>query len=121
LLGELGGPWPWRLNPENIEKVYIMKIVALIMLSLTLLGGGIARLVLAFQTSMSIPFEKSLSRTDLVIIAFVNIVSAIAGIVCLLMGMFTPFYILIAVFLITSLVEILIRLKAGVSRRPKSR
>nr|ART39454.1 J324 [uncultured bacterium] len=55
------------------------------------------------------------------IIAFVNIVSAIAGIVCLLMGRFTPFYILIAVFLITSLVEILIRLKAGVSRRPKSR
>ena len=98
-----------------------MKIVALIMLSLTLLGGGIARLVLAFQTGMSIPFEKSLSRTDLLIIAFVNIVFASAGIVCLLLGMFTPFYILIAVFLITSLVEILIRLKAGVSGRSKSR
>ena len=98
-----------------------MKIVTLIMLSLTLLGGGVARLVLAFQTSMNLPFESSLSRTDVLIIAFVNIVAAIAGIVCLLMGMFTPFYILIAVFLITSLVEILIRIKARGSLWPKSR
>ena len=98
-----------------------MKIVTLIMLSLTLLGGGIARLVLAFQTGMSIPFEKSLSRTDLLIIAFVNIIFATAGIVCLLLGMFSPFYILVAVFLVTTLVEILIRLKAGGSLWPKSR
>jgi hypothetical protein len=98
-----------------------MKIVALIMLSLTLLGGGIARLVLAFQTGMSIPFEKSLARTDLLIIAFVNIIFATAGIVCLLLGMFSPFYILVAVFLVTTLVEILIRLKAGGSLWPKSR
>lgn len=98
-----------------------MKIVTLIMLTLTLLGGGIARLVLAFQTGMSIPFEKSLSRTDLLIIALVNIIFATAGIVCLLLGMFTPFYILIGVFVVTSLVEILIRLKAGGSLWPKSR
>lgn len=98
-----------------------MKIVTLIMLALTLLGGGVARLVLAFQTGMSIPFEKSLSRTDLLIVAFVNIIFATAGIVCLLLGMFTPFYILIGVFVITSLVEILIRLKAGGSLWPKSR
>jgi len=98
-----------------------MKIVTLIMLSITLLGGGIARLVLAFQTSMNLPFESSLSRTDLLIIAFVNIVFASAGIVCLLLGMFTPFYILIGVFVVTSLVEILIRVKAGGSLWPKSR
>ena len=98
-----------------------MKIVVLIMLSLTLLGGGVARLVLAFQTSMQMPFESSLSRTDLLIIAFVNIFFASAGIVCLLMGLFTPFYILIAVFLVTSLVEILIRLKSGGSFWPRSR
>ena len=98
-----------------------MKIVALIMLSLTLLGGGIARLVLAFQTGMSIPFEKSLSRTDLLIIAFVNIVVAIAGMVCVLLETFGPFRILIGVFLITSLVEVAIRLKSGSSFFSKSR
>ena len=98
-----------------------MKIVTLIMLSLTLMCGGIARLVLALQTGMTIPFEKSLSRTDLLIIAFVNIVVAIAGMVCVLMGMFSPFYILMAVFLVTTLVEVLIRLKAGGSLWPKSR
>ena len=98
-----------------------MKIVTLIMLSLTLLGGGIARLVLAFQTSMNLPFESSLSRTDLLIIAFVNIVFASAGIVWLLLGRFSPFYILMAVFLVTTLVEVLIRLKAGGSLWPKSR
>lgn len=99
-----------------------MKIVTLIMLSLTLLGGGIARLVLAFQPNMIKPFtENSLTRADLLIIALVNIILASVGIVCLLMGMFTPFRILIAVFLLTSLVEVVIRLKSGGSLWPKFR
>ena len=99
-----------------------MKIVTLIMLSLTLLGGGIARLALAFQPDMIKPFtEKSLSRTDLLIIAFVNIVVAIAGMVCLLLETFGPFQILIGVAVITSLVEIAIRLKSGGSLWPKFR
>ena len=99
-----------------------MKIVALIMLSLTLVGGGIARLVLAFQPDMIKPFsEKALSRTDLLIIAFVNIIVAIAGMVCVLRETFGPFRTLIGVFLITSLVEIAIRLKSGSSFFSKSR
>ena len=94
----------------------------MIMLSLTLLGGGIARLALAFQPSMIKPFtEKSFSRTQLLIIAFVNIVVAITGMVFLLQETFGPFQILIGVGLITTLVEIVIRLKSGGSLWPKSR
>lgn len=80
-----------------------------------------SRLVLAFQAKQNRPFtETSLSKTELVIIALVNIVSSTAGLLCLALQIFGPWQILFANLIITSLVEIFFRVRAGASLWPKS-
>lgn len=86
------------------------------------LGGGLARLVFAFQpkTNQSL-LKGSLSKTDLLIIGVVNIVLSTLGIFFLVMRVFGPWQILFGFYMFSGLVEVIIRLKSGDSLfRPKS-
>jgi len=107
---------PGRSARESKE----MRIITAIALILTFLGGGVARLVLAFQPPVKRPAsEAPLSKTGLVTIALVNIVVSTAGMICLLLNIFGPWEILFGALIITSLVEIIIRVRSGASLWPK--
>lgn len=87
-----------------------MRIIVAILLILSFLGGGVARLVFAFQpqvTSAAAP-----GKTALLILGFVNIVVSIVGMICLLLEIFGPWTILFSL-MITSLVEIIVRVRSG--------
>ena len=69
--------------------------------------GGVARLVSFFRNAATGPAsEARLSRKSLLSVAVVNIAFASAGLYCLFARIFDPLKILIAVLLVTSLVEI---------------
>lgn len=89
-----------------------MKIIAAIILILSFLGGGVARLAFAFlqgkRASGAAP-----SKTGQLIIGFVNIVISTAGMICLFLEIFGPWKIIFGASIITSLVEIIIRVRSG--------
>ena len=68
--------------------------------------GGVARLVMFFKNSpTSQGLEPRLSKKGLMLVAIINIAFASAGMYCLFAEVFAPLEILIAVLLVTSLVE----------------
>ena len=97
-----------------------MRIIAAIALILSFLGGGLARLALAFQPQAKRPAsEAALSKTGLLITAFVNIIVSTAGMICLLLKLFGPWEIMFGALIVTTLVEIIIRVRSGASLWPK--
>lgn len=91
-----------------------MKIIAAIILILSFLGGGVARLAFAFlQPQAKRASGAAPSRTGQLVIGFVNIVISTAGLICLLLEIFGPWKIIFGASIITSLVEIIIRVKSG--------
>lgn len=91
-----------------------MKIVAAIILILSFLGGGVARLAFAFlQPQARRDSGASPSKTGQLIIGFVNIVISTAGMICLFLDIFGPWKIIFGASIITSLVEIIVRVRSG--------
>lgn len=91
-----------------------MKIITAIALILSFLGGGVARLALVFlQPQVQRASEAALSKTGNLIIGFVNLVISTAGMICLFRETFGPWEILFSALIITSLVEVIVRVKSG--------
>lgn len=91
-----------------------MKIIAAIILILSFLGGGVARLAFAFlQPQSKRASGAAPSKTGQLIIGFVNIVISTAGMICLLLDVFGPLKIIFGATIITSLVEIIVRVRSG--------
>jgi hypothetical protein len=78
--------------------------------------GGVARLVSFFRNSATAPeSERRLSGKSLFSVAVINIAFASAGLYCLFARIFEPLKILIAVLLVTSLVEISLTMTSKMS------
>ena len=91
-----------------------MKIFAAIILILSFLGGGVARVAFAFlQPQAKRASGAASSKTGQLIIGFVNIVISTAGMICLLLEIFGPWKIIFGTTIITSLVEIIVRMRSG--------
>ena len=91
-----------------------MKIIAAIILILSFLGGGVARLAFAFLLPQAKRASGAApSRTGQLIIGFVNIVISTAGMICLFLEIFGPWKIIFGTAIITSLVEIIVRVRSG--------
>ena len=91
-----------------------MKIIAAVILIFSFLGGGVARLAFAFlQPQAKRASGAAPSKTGQLIIGFVNIVISTAGMICLFLEIFGPWKIIFGASIITSLVEIVVRLRSG--------
>src|SRR6266851_8119624 len=90
------------------------------LLMIIFLLGGVARLVLFFRNGATWQkSERRLSGKSLLSVAVVNIAFASVGLYCLFVRIFDPLKILIAVLLVTSLVEISLTMASKMGSRAR--